>query len=134
MFPQVQLKGAPGRRFKGLLPLVFVLSLLSAMVEPNVAEPLQAQSRGTALRVVHGRVEDKDGKGIKGAVVYLKDDKASSVKTFIADENGAYRFVQLAMTTDYEIWAQTATGKSATKTISSFDSKADITFTLKIDQ
>ena len=98
------------------------------------ARPLAAQDRGTAQRVVHGRVEDKNGVGIKGAVVYLKDAHSSSVKSAIAGDDGTYRFVQLALNTDYEIWAQSDDRKSQTRSISSFDSKVDITVFLKIDK
>ncbi len=96
--------------------------------------PAAAQTRGPVQRIVHGRVEDKNGAGIKGAVVYLKDDRSSSVKSAIADDDGSYRFVQLSANTDYELWAQSDSKKSATKSISSFDSKNDITITLKIDR
>lgn len=98
------------------------------------AEPMAGQARGTAQRVVHGKVEDKDGAGVKGAVVYLKDGRTNSVKSAIADEQGDFRFVQLSLNTDYDIWAQSDSRKSGTKSISSFDSKADITVTLKIDK
>jgi len=72
--------------------------------------------------------------GIKGAVVYLKDDRSMSVKSAIADDDGSYRFVQLSLNTDYEVWAQSDSHKSAVKSISSFDSKSDITIFLKIDK
>ena len=119
--------------------LVLNLSLLACsaifIAGPVLAvEPLAAQDRGTAQRVVHGRVEDKNGVGIKGAVVYLKDAHASSVKSAIAGDDGTYRFVQLSLNTDYEIWAQSGEHKSPTRSISSFDSKADITVFLKIDK
>ncbi len=118
--------------------LLLALGLLSATalapVAMRAAEPLAGQARGTAQRVVHGKVEDKSGAGIGGAVVYLKDSRNASVKSAIADKEGDYRFVQLALNTDYEIWAQSDTVKSATKSISQFDSKNDITITLKIDK
>jgi len=98
------------------------------------AEPLAGQARGTTQRIVHGKVEDKNGAGIKAAVVYLKDDKSTAVKTAIADDDGSYRFVQLALNVDYEIWAQSDSKKSPTKSISQFDSKNDINITLKIDK
>lgn len=119
------------------LALVFgLLATASAFAPPTrlLAEPLAGQARGTAQRVVHGKVEDKDGASIKGAVVYLKDGRTNSVKSAIADDQGGFRFVQLSLNTDYEIWAQSDEHKSGTKAISSFDSKVDITVTLKIDK
>ena len=97
------------------------------------ARPLAAQDRGPVQRVVHGRVENKAGAGIKGAVVYLKGRRCSSVRSWITVDDGAYRFVQLSNSTDYELWAQIDSKKSPTKSISSFDSKNDIIITLKID-
>ena len=119
--------------------LVLNLSLIASSVvlvagSALAVQPLTAQTRGTAQRVVHGRVEDKAGNGIKGAVVYLKDSHSASVKSAIAGDDGTYRFVQLSMNTDYEIWAQSDDHKSPTRSISSFDSKVDITVFLKIDK
>lgn len=128
------------RTFQNLAAsLVLNLSLIacSAMFIAGsvlAPRPLAAQDRGTAQRVVHGKVEDKNGVGIKGAVVYLKDAHTSSVKSAIAEDDGSYRFVQLSTNTDYEIWAQSDSHKSPTHSISSFDSKADITIFLKIDK
>jgi len=111
------------------------LSLAPLTVSPIlVAQPFAGQTRGPAQRIVHGRVEDKSGAGIKGATVYLKDDRSSQIKSAIADDDGGYRFVQLSLNTDYELWAQSDSRRSPTKSISSFDSKPDITITLKIDQ
>ena len=67
-------------------------------------------------------------------MVYLKDDRSSSVKSAISELDGSYRFVQLSPNTDYELWAQVDTRKSKTRTISSFESKNDITLDLKIDK
>lgn len=114
------------------------LLLLSAL--PWIAAPLAfpgtaaiAQQRGPVQRVVQGKVSDKDDAPLRGAVVYLKDDHTLSVKSFISDDNGGYRFGQLSQATDYEVWAETAGKKSAVKSISSFDSKNDIVINLKID-
>lgn len=131
--PSVRSASKPG--FK--LALVFALLAATTAIVPAIqlfAEPMAGQVRGTAQRVVHGKVEDKDGAGVKGAVVYLKDGRTNSVKSAIADEQGAFRFVQLSLSTDYDIWAQSDSHKSGTKSISSFDSKADITVTLKVDK
>lgn len=88
-----------------------------------------AQQRGPVQRVVQGKVTDGSAP-IKGAVVYLKDGR--SVKSFIASDQGEYRFGQLAQNTDYEIWAEHDSKKSDVKTISSFDSKNQFYIDLKI--
>lgn len=118
------------------LTVLLALAVISAAVPVSLhaSEPLAGQARGTAQRVVHGKVEDKGGAGIDGAVVYLKDGRNASVKSVIADKDGAYRFVQLAQETDYEIWAQSDSVKSGVKAISRFDTKNDLTITLKIDK
>lgn len=108
-----------------------VATFASAAPEPAAAA---YQDRVPAQRIVHGKVEDKGGAGIKGAVVYLKDARTASVKSAIADDDGTYRFVQLAQSTDYEIWAQLGDKKSKTRAISSFDSKNEFNIDLTIDR
>ena len=94
---------------------------------------LMAEQRGPAQRMVSGKVIDKGDAVLKGSVVYLKDDKTLSVKSFIADDGGAYRFGQLSQSTDYEVWAELNGKKSNTRTISSFDNKNEFVINLKID-
>src|SRR6185312_9949807 len=77
--------------------------------------PVFAQSQ----RTVQGKVVDRSDAPIKGAVVYLKDDHTLAVKSAISDDDGSYRFGQLAQNTDYELWATSDGKKSNTKTISS---------------
>ena len=93
-----------------------------------------AEQRGPAQRVVQGKVTDGANAPIKGAVVYLKDTRSLSVKSFFSDDEGNYRFGQLSQTTDYEVWAENNGKKSAVKTISSFDSKTQFVINLKIDK
>ena len=87
-----------------------------------------------AQRTVQGKVVDRSDAPIKGAVVYLKDDHTLAVKSAISDDDGSYRFGQLAQNTDYELWATSDGKKSGTKTISSFDSKNQFYIDLKINK
>ena len=105
----------------------------SAAIAGICLTPAQAQQRGPVQRVVQGRVTDKADTALKGVIVYLKDTHSLAVKSSITDETGAYRFGQLDPNTDYEIWAESNGKKSATKTISSFDSKNQFYINLKID-
>ena len=111
----------------------FGLSLSAASLAAP-PPPAFAQDRGPVQRVLKGRVEDKSGNPIKGAVVYLRDGHTSAVKSAITVDDGTYRFVQLMHGTDYEVWAQSDDKKSKTKSISSFDSKNEFTVTLTIDK
>jgi hypothetical protein len=87
-----------------------------------------------AQRVVQGKVVDKADAALKGAVVYLKDGHTLAVKSYIAGDDGSYRFSQLAQNTDYSLWAESDGKKSAVKNISSFDTKVEFNITLKIEK
>jgi hypothetical protein len=128
------MKKSPRRLSRTItLGLVLLPPFALAPAGNALAQPFVGQTRGPAQRVVQGKVTDKSGAGIKGAVVYLKDDRSNQVKSAISEDDGSYRFVQLSLSTDYEVWAQNGSKKSKTKSISSFDSKPDITLTLQID-
>ena len=111
--------------------LVSCLVAAFCLVMPQIS--VSAQSRGPVQRTVQGKVVDKSNSPLRGAVVYLKDDHTLSVMSKITDDQGAYRFGQLSQSTDYELWAESNGKKSKTKTISSFESRNDFNFNLKVD-
>ena len=111
-------------------------SLLSGLVAavPAVIEPASVVAQEQAFRTIDGKVVDKDSKPLKGAVVYLKDGHTLAVKSYIAGDDGGYHFGQLSTSTDFSLWAESGGKKSGTKSISSFDARKDVDFTLKIDK
>ena len=94
----------------------------------------QDKKREAKLRTVHGVVMDKDENEMPNGVVYLKNLKTQTIKTYIAEEKGEYRFSGLDPNMDYEIHAEKDGLVSSKKTISSFDSRKEIVVNLKVDK
>jgi Carboxypeptidase regulatory-like domain len=118
----------------GLLNAGALAVCCAIVASGGVFSPGIAIAQGAAQRVVQGRVVDKQDAGIKGAVVYLKDDHSLQVKSFFSGDDGSYRFAQLAQNVDYELWAESDGKKSAVKTISSFNTKEQFNINLKIEK
>jgi hypothetical protein len=99
------------------------------------ASPRDPDSKKTkpTSKMLSGVVTDKGDKPIPGAVVYLKNMKTLAVKSFFADKEGAYRFPQLSLYTDYEVYAEKDGKKSSTKSVSQFDDRFNPTINLTID-
>ena len=110
------------------------LGMATGFVGSAVASPLLGGQSGPVMKTLEGKVADKGGAAIKGAIVYLKDDRSSQVRSSISDDDGSYRFVQLSQNTDYDLWAQVDGKKSKTKSISSFDSKNKLNIDLQIER
>jgi len=100
----------------------------------GMAAGAQEKKGDQRLRTVHGSVLDKNENPVVSAVVYLKNSKTLSVKTYISDDSGHYRFSGLDVNVDYEIYAEHGDMASATHTISSFDDRRDIPLTLKLNK
>ena len=110
--------------------------------QPPSSGPNWGIGRGTSepkrekppeFRTLTGVVLDKTDSPLKDAMVYLKNRKTKSVRTFIADADGAYRFPNLSRTADYEVYAELKGQKSPTKTLSSLDSRTNAKINLYIE-
>ena len=92
-----------------------------------------AQSLAQSVRVAQGIVLASDDQPQANAVVYLQNQKTQEVRTYITEADGHYRFGQLSSEVDYQLWAEYKGRKSKSRAISSFESKKQFTFNLKID-
>lgn len=128
-----RLTHTPDRLRLGLRVIMAVaLFAMPPILSGNLTQA-SAQDRGPVQRTVQGKVTSKAGAALKGSVVYLKNDHTLAIKSFIAEDDGGFRFGQLSQNTDYELWAESNGKKSPVKTISSFDSKNAFTIDLKVD-
>jgi hypothetical protein len=116
---------------RNLLLSIFAFTACLLML----AAPLAAiaQKNAPRDRIVEGKVVSKDNEPIGGAVVYLKNSRSNAVRTYIADDQGQYRFGELSQDTDYEIWAESNTIRSKSRQISSFDNENKFYFVLKVN-
>jgi len=111
--------------------LGFLLLTLALCVCAAVGQDAKHE---TQLRTVRGVVADKSSEDpVPSAVVFLRNTRTNAVRSYIANEEGEYRFSGLDPNVDYEIHAEKDGAKSATRTISSFDSKKEIVLNLKIE-
>lgn len=112
---------------------IILLAALIGLLLPAAAVA-QDKKREAQLRTVRGVVVDKEEIELPGGVVYLKNTKTQTVKTYIAEEKGEYRFSGLDPNVDYEIHAEKEGMTSTKRTVSSFDSRKDIVVNLKVDK
>jgi hypothetical protein len=100
----------------------------------STGPPPPEKQKGPQLRSVNGRVTGSEETPLKDAIVYIKNTRTLAVKTYIADDAGKYQFNALLPSVDYEIFAESKGKKSDTRTLSSFDSRKDVTINLRIDK
>jgi hypothetical protein len=126
-------------RNRGLLWIGGSLAVLvaSSLLPTRAVGPLHwlfpaVEAQSFSQRTIQGKVVDDTGTPVQGATVFLKNDKTRNVKSFTSAADGAFRFAQVGMVDDYDVWAEHSSHKSAVKTISSFDARKQVDFDLKL--
>ena len=110
------------------------IATLAGVAALAVLASVVAQDRKSQLRTVHGVVINKEEVPLPGGIVYLKNLKTLTVRTYIADDEGRYRYSGLDPNVDYEIHAERDNLTSNSRTVSSFDSRKEIVIPLKVDK
>jgi hypothetical protein len=111
-----------------------VLLMAAILAWASLSTVAQDAKKEAQLRTVHGVVLDKSENLISESVVFLKNTRTNVVRSSYTDNTGKYRFSGLDPNADYEIHAEKEGAQSGTHTVSSFDSRKDITLNLKIDK
>jgi len=104
---------------------------LGVCVLMSRVEPI-AEAQNLGQRAVNGTVVDGDSAAVPGATVFLQDEKTKSIRSYTTTKEGRFRFTQVNMPEDYDLWAEKEGKKSATKTISSWDTRKEVEVELKL--
>jgi hypothetical protein len=94
--------------------------------------PFAAQAQNLGQRVVMGTVVDTNSAPVAGTTVFLKDLKSKIVRSYTTNEKGRFRFAQVNMAEDHELWAEKSGKKTAVKTVSSWDTRKEFETELKL--
>jgi protocatechuate 3,4-dioxygenase beta subunit len=107
--------------------------VLAAVLAAGLRTPVfAAADQEQQARSLQGQVMNGNDAPLPEAIVYLKNTKTMTVKTFIAGKDGNYRFNALSPNVDYEVYAEHNGKRSDTKTLSSFDSRKSATINLRV--
>ncbi len=109
------------------------LSTRSALLFALVLATSLFASAEVQSRFLSGKVLNSSDQGIPRAIVYLKNTKTLVIKTYIAEQDGAYHFPGLSPNIDYEVYAEANGKRSDIKSVSSFDTKPRVNINLRIE-
>jgi hypothetical protein len=107
-----------------------LFQLLAQSDKPSKKE----QREEAALRSVQGMVTTAEEAPATGAVVQLKDMRTLQVRSFIAQDGGAYHFTGLKVDNDYQLKADFNGMSSGWRTLSVFDTRKVAIINLKLDK
>ena len=91
-----------------------------------------AWSQNIGDRTVSGTILSESGQPVVGATVFLKNEKTKAIRSYISTAGGHFRFSQVDMSVDFDLWVEKDGRKSATKTVSSWDDRKEFVSDLKL--
>ncbi len=117
-----------GRLIKCVLSTALALSVLSL----GMIQAPQAVAQNIGQRIVSGAVVDDAGTLQVGATVFIKNLKTKTIRSYTTAADGKFRFTQVNMAEDHEVWAEMSGKKSPVKTVSSWDARKLFEVELKL--
>lgn len=115
------------RRVLAFAAAVFLLTASASFAQKK------KKGEDTTRSVTGVVTSSSNDSGVVGAVVQLKNTKTLQIRSFITQDNGSYYFHELSPDIDYELKADYHGESSATKTLSSFDSRKNAVINLKLN-
>jgi hypothetical protein len=113
-------------------PATIPMLLMAVMACAAFAATWAAQKNDNSPRTVFGHVLNHDNQPLAKAVVYLKNTRTLAIRSYITEQDGAFKFSAVAANVDYEIYADCQGGHSSVKTLGAFDERKQVDMTLKI--
>ena len=120
------------KRSRARLTAWALFGALTLGTVPSIANLSAAYAQNIGQRSVSGLVVDADSAPVQGATVFLKNSKTKAIRSYTSASNGRFRFAQVNMTDDYDLWAEKEGKKTATKTVSSWNASKDYETELKL--
>jgi hypothetical protein len=91
-----------------------------------------AQAQNLGQRNVSGAVVESNSEPVAGATVFLKNQKTKAIRSYTSAKDGRFRFAQVNMADDYDLWAEKDSKKTAIKTVSSWDARKEFETELRM--
>jgi len=111
---------------------LLVLGAVPAGSRGALFAPAAAWGQNMGERTVSGTVSNESSQPITGATVFLKNQKTKAIRSYTSTADGHFHFAQIDMSVDYDLWAEKDGKKSATKTVSSWDTRKEFISDLKL--
>jgi hypothetical protein len=123
-------------RRTGLLAGIVFAALAAGMISTGqrsaLLEPAARAQNLQGMRTVTGTVLNASSNPVSGATVFLQNQKTKAIRSYTSADNGHFYFSQVSMVDDFDLWAEKDGKKSATKTVSSWDARAQFVTDLKM--
>jgi len=102
--------------------IFFTLGVVSAA---RYGDPMVAFAQNIGQRSVSGAVVDGESNPLPSATIFLKNQKTKAIRSYTSGKDGRFRFAQVNMAEDFDLWAEKDGHKSAIKTVSSWDARKE---------
>lgn len=120
------------RRLQVVALVFLAVATVSSGSRSALIAPASAWGQNLGERTVTGTVLNENSQPVIGATVFLRNQKTKSIRSYDSTSDGHYHFAQIDMSVDYDLWAEKDGKKSATKTVSSWDTRKEFVSDLKL--